>query len=905
MAIIQFNDVWEMFRIKFIIGGKACWENFWALKGINFEVEKGETLGIIGENGAGKSTILKLIAGMLTPDRGKIKVSGRVSGLLELGAGFQSELTGKENVYLSASLFGLNQAEIEKRYDDIIGFAGIGKFINAPVKYYSQGMFVRLAFAIAIHVDPEVLLIDDTLAVGDEYFQRKCIKKIFELKEQGKTIIFVTHDMGMLSRLCRRAIFIKEGRIVKDDTVDTVIPLYTQMIGTREGVGILEKKHLNLVFNNGRLFINWQDKLLTPNSGAYTTFIIANKWYNSLQADWEVKRDGENKLIATGKFYQLALTQVWNLELTDDYEIKWDIEMESEEPLEIQEGYTNVMLTNEYTDWFTNLEKGEFPLIDYKDKSWQAFLYGNIFRNCIGVKVNKTVNGKIPSLTLERSNNTSLTYAQVLNTDYLTNCRVLQYKALGFQNYSATQASRFIYFSGKIILDIPNIDDYLKHRDEEFILSNGKLRLIFDNGRTILCWNGINLTKANHIGTNIYANGRWFYSDTAHWEIKKEKKNKLIAKGTWRNLPVVQIWEIEIVEEIILLKISLEVNKETDIDEQHVRFICSEDYKYWFSDYGAGKFPDDFLEVEMDILQRCISYGTIGIQSQNNQLPPISLKFTEELSNFAKIFNTDFYNKARMLRIDKVESENNLRFLAGKYPCFKIEVSLNKDKRAYIDNSTVILQDKKLKFIFDKGKGRIFWDGIELTKKLGLYTSLRSQGRWYDSSSSAIWKIEEKNKDTIKATGKWLHLPIIQYWKIKLKEDRLIDFSVKMKVDKAIEADRLQTNLMLSERYSKWLTDNEKGTFPVFKESIDDDWDCIWSGQKDTKYVSAIKESVNNGYLPSIILSPTKLNSDWCLNVINSDIYHRGRVLQYLNNQTMKFLPQEYSYFNGSIIIED
>ncbi len=200
MVVVQFKDVWEMYRIKFVIAGKSRPENFWALKGINFEVQKGEVLGIIGENGAGKSTILKLIAGMLKPDRGEVSVSGRVAGLLELGSGFQPELTGMENIRLIAALFGLKASQIQDKYDDIIHFASLGKFIHAPVKCYSQGMFVRLAFAIAVHVDPDIFLIDDTLAVGDEYFQRKCLKKIFEIKNQAKTIIFVSHDMAMLSR---------------------------------------------------------------------------------------------------------------------------------------------------------------------------------------------------------------------------------------------------------------------------------------------------------------------------------------------------------------------------------------------------------------------------------------------------------------------------------------------------------------------------------------------------------------------------------------------------------------------------------------------------------------------------------------------------------------------------------
>jgi len=904
MDLIQFKDIWEMYRIKFIIDGKTSWENFWALKGVSFKVEKGETLGIIGENGAGKSTVLKLIMGMIKPDRGEVVVSGKVSGLLELCAGFQTELTGRENIYLNAGLFGLTQKQTQEKYKEIESFADIGKFINAPVKCYSQGMFVRLAFAIAIQVNPDILLIDDTLAVGDEYFQRKCVKRIFELKEQDKTIIFVTHDMNMLSRLCKRTIFLKDGRLIKDDLTDKVIPLYSQMIGTKEGVGILEKGPLNLVFNNGRFFLNWQDKLLAPSSGAYTSFLISDKWYSSIQADWEVKRERENKLLATGTFYQLALTQTWKLEITNDYEIKWDIEMDLQEPLEIQEGCTNIMLTNEYTSWFSTLEKGEFPPIDYKNKKWQALLNGNISMSCIGVDAKETPNGKIPNLIFQQSNSASGTYAQILNADYLTNCRILQHRTLGLQNYSATRANRLVYFSGKIILDPPDIKDYLNNLENESTLTNGKLRLTFDNGSCILNYNGIDLSKADHLSTSILVRERWYSSNLAYWDIKKEGKNKIVAYGNWFHLPLTQIWEVEIIgESSFSWKVSMQVNEELDIEQQHFYVTGCNDYTHWFSKYGEGKFPDTFLEVDSDILQRYIPEGLLGLKDQTTRLPSLSLRFSKELNNFAKIFNSDFCNKARILQIERVEPEQNIKFSPGQYKCFEIGVVLSKDKQAYRDDSVNILQNKKLKLVFDQGRGRIYCDGIELTKRLGLYTSLRSQGRWHDSATSAIWKIEERNKDTIKILGKWLYLPIIQFWEIVLKKDNLIEFKVRMKVEKEIEVDRLQTNLMVSEIYSQWVKDKEKHRFPVFKDDIDDDWDIIYSGQNGIKYIGVMESAEDKSRLPSIILCPEEFNADHRLNIVNSDVYHRGRVLQFVDANKKILPPADYLYFDGKIII--
>jgi hypothetical protein len=675
------------------------------------------------------------------------------------------------------------------------------------------------------------------------------------------------------------------------------------MIGEKQGIGILERRPLNLIFNNGRILLNWQNKVITPHSGAHTSFYIFSRWYSSLQADWQIRQEGENKIVATGTFYQLALTQIWRLEITDNYEIKWDIELDSEEPLEIQEGFINVMLTDEYEQWFTPLEKTKFPLIMEQDKNWQAFLDGNIFRRCIGAEAKKISENRLPSLVFEQLNVDTKAFAQILNTDYLTNCRVLQYKMQGLQNYSGTQANHLNYFSGRIMLDIPDIDNYLKNLNDEFVLSNGKLRLAFDNGRIILSYDGINLTKAGHIFTSIYANAKWHWSNLGHWEVKKEKDNKLSAKGRWRNLPIIQIWEIELINESSFLwKINMQVKDEVDIEQQYVYFLCAQDYKYWFSEYGRGNFPKEFLEIEMDMVQRCIPDGTIGLQNKDNQLPLLSLQFSKELNNFAKVINSDFYNKARILRIQKVESEKDIKFLAGEFPIFKIKAFLDKNKPICVEDSKNVLQKGKLKFIFDKGSGRIYWDDVELTKKLGLYTSLRSQGRWHDSSSSAIWKIEEKSDDTIQVFGKWLHLPMSQYWEIRLREDKLIEFSVKMKVDKEIEIDRLQANLMLSEMYSQWLAAEGKGFFPPFKIDIDDDWDCLWAAGKDSQYIGILQEKND---LPAVLFYPQEFISGWLLRIVNSDIYHRGRVLQYLKKEQETILTGEYTYSKGKIEIKD
>ena len=197
-------------------GGRSYHKDFYALQGITFSMHKGECVGIVGKNGSGKSTLLKILTGVLTPTEGSVHVQGRVSALLELGAGFNPEYTGYENIYLNGSIMGYSREEMQRKLPEIIEFADIGDFINQPVKIYSSGMFVRLAFAVAISVDPEILIIDEALAVGDVFFQLKCYKKIEDFKKQGKTILFVSHDQSSIIKYCDRAILLDKGRMVCD-----------------------------------------------------------------------------------------------------------------------------------------------------------------------------------------------------------------------------------------------------------------------------------------------------------------------------------------------------------------------------------------------------------------------------------------------------------------------------------------------------------------------------------------------------------------------------------------------------------------------------------------------------------------------------------------------------------------
>ena len=205
-------------------------EEIWALRDVSFEVQEGEVLGLIGHNGAGKSTVLKLLTRITSPTTGRAEIRGRVGSLLEVGTGFHPELTGRENVFLNGAVLGMRRREVQRKFDDIVEFSGIGRFLDTPVKRYSSGMYVRLAFSVAAHLEPEVLLVDEVLAVGDAEFQRRCLGRMEDIGESGRTVLFVSHNMQAMTQLCDRAILLDRGSIVADGPSSEVVAGYLQSV---------------------------------------------------------------------------------------------------------------------------------------------------------------------------------------------------------------------------------------------------------------------------------------------------------------------------------------------------------------------------------------------------------------------------------------------------------------------------------------------------------------------------------------------------------------------------------------------------------------------------------------------------------------------------------------------------
>ena len=270
---VTADGLWKNFRLyqernqflkaAILRGRRARYEEFWALKDVSFEVPTGTTFGVIGHNGSGKSTLLKTLTGILVPDQGSVKTMGRVSALLELGAGFHPELSGRENVFLNGAILGLKRKEIEKRFDDIIEFAGLEQFIDSPVKNYSSGMFVRLGFAVAANVEPDVLLIDEVLSVGDENFARKSAERIDQFRRDGRTIVFVSHGLDSVEQLCETVAWLDHGEIQMIGPAAEVISAYRgdshdavttpEEFGSRWGSGEIQIASVDLTDGDGQV----------------------------------------------------------------------------------------------------------------------------------------------------------------------------------------------------------------------------------------------------------------------------------------------------------------------------------------------------------------------------------------------------------------------------------------------------------------------------------------------------------------------------------------------------------------------------------------------------------------------------------------------------------------------------
>ncbi|MDD5119809.1 MAG: ABC transporter ATP-binding protein [Candidatus Omnitrophica bacterium] len=906
MIAIKFDNVWEKYRIKFINAGKVSWEEFWALEDISFQVESGQVLGIVGQNGAGKSTVLKLIAGMLIPDKGKVSLTGKVSTLMELGAGFNPELTGRENVIVNSKIYGLDEKLLDSRLPEIVEFAGLGRFIDAPIKYYSQGMYMRLAFALAIYVEPDILLIDDILAVGDEEARLRCLKKIFTLKEKGKTIILVSHDMDMIRKICDRVIFLKNGKVINIGEPDNIIPCYLDSLGDAKGIASLNKGPLRMAFNNGKLSFSYGNIMLTRGISIYMAALLADSglWLPSFNLEWVVRNMSEDALIVEGRNKEINISQLWSFDIGED-NLRCQVKVGGN----VKSLRTDLFLIQDYIGWSDLSRQENFGSFNHKS-SWQEVHTNNAELGLIGLRPaeDKT---SLPFLLFEFGENGR--FFKLFNTGYEQEARVIQVP-LAADTYSMTinffpQEDGFRASLNRIKAQLA-----LTHQAEAERLqlgqtiSSGRLRIFCDlGGKTIrIYFKDKEITYGNGLHAVFDTAEGQFIFKNSQWQVDKISDNEMILNLNCHILSLSQVWLLRCNNENSLnIQVKVRSDKEIFLREQFLKLELEDKYESWRTPYEEGvflieRYIDGIAPIRLKDSKTC----QVILSPSGNILPKLSFKSSGHKDDgILSLYKSKSVKDISVnLNFSRIIPNGQISLPAGDYLYFEGEILLNKDiveAEKNILSEQVKVKSKELKLVFDRGRGRIFWAQKELTRGLSLYTSLRHSGIWYDSYQ-ALWSINKSEDRYFEVYGAWPYIPVSQLWQVYI-EDNVLHWKVQLDVHQPVNLEIMQANLMLSCEYKNWQV--AAGQSPnIFPEEYTQDYDILpfrlWYG----KPAEAGLILIGNGVPQVKFLSQT---SDEAIRGIieNTDYLYHARLMQYQKTGTSKLPAGSYPYFDGIIKI--
>jgi ABC-type polysaccharide/polyol phosphate transport system ATPase subunit len=930
---VTFNNVSESYGVDFVINNRIMHEEILAVNKIGFIIKKGESVALLGANGAGKSTILKLIAGILKPDSGQIGIRGRVACLLDLGAGFDPNVTGRANIILLATLYGIPQDQIQAKIERIIEFSGIGKFIDAPLKCYSAGMYVRLAFSLAIHVDPDILLIDDCLVVGDESYQKRCIEKIFELKQEGKTVIFVTHDAHLAAMLANRGIFLKDGRILYDGSIEKAFVYYTQMVGDINGIAVLDKSDLSVIFNNGKLYLNWDNRPLSKSFGGYATMQTPGGEIFSKDMHWKIESQDAESLIAKGLNIDLGINQIWQIKLREEDCIDLCIDNRAADDSRFSLTKVNLMLNEKFDRWSTLDNEGIFPDKPSSLGGWQVLGSQKSNLDSSGVICAYQEMPDLessPNILLESDYDSAfkITRASITGLEQSAKVLSLGVTAAGIQNH----------FAGKIRVfrNKKELQGYMAFKQLQFIddctIQSGNTRLFFDEGRLRLFYNEFELTKSQCFLSQFYYKERWFSSSEAIWNFKKDGPRTLIIHVLWPDFKIRQTWQVSLLSDIdILWKINLEVEEDIDILSFRNALFLSDHYHEWFSTYEEGSFPQEFLwqDIILDNSKRKI----VGVKNAHFY-PGIVLDVSEDINNsLPSIQNTDVLLQSRGLYGFTIISDKGVSatFTKGCYEYFsgriKIYPSLksiedyiaanNKEKsdaelklhvdtiaaNTIQDGPTKIMVENVLGEKLDIGSIHIFYNELELTESFGLRTLFAVHNINKElNSDNARWQVNKISQNKISCCLRWHEVPrLSQIWDIVI-ERNIIKLSITLLSYENINIYNERTGIQLSKNYSQWSTLTEEGM--VSYDFIGKSKGTPIKNNKSKLFYA--KRYIQGGTLyPDIIF---KSQLDNVPEIASASLDKESGLGMYFlkvdQRECLNKTPGEYLYFKGEIILD-
>lgn len=691
MALIEVDNVTKIFtmrsgvRDKLIPRGWGRWRTptpaFEALKNIDLQVEPGESVGIIGRNGSGKSTLLKLIAGVTLPTRGEVTVRGRVASLLELGAGFHPMLTGRENVYLNAGLLGMRRAQVEEVFERIVDFSGIRDFIDQPVETYSSGMYVRLAFSVAVHTNPDIFLVDEVLSVGDEEFQRKCRRRIGELREQKKTIVFVSHDLGIVNSLCERVILLNRGEMIDRGSVQKTFEFYLRQIGQEQGIHTLHDGALETVLCDGRLSLFHGGQELSAPGGFSVTMESMGQIHHPTDADWKVTEKTDTGCHAIGRFSRLPVSLIYHL-AQEEGELRWDFAIECERDVSLPVISAGFFLNTAYTNWLYGDLSGVFPELLPSDTNWNVLVTSErtALEAAAAAETAEPFTPMVFRLT-QGAHDCRLWWA---NSDYVTNSRALLASVRLPERQAVYPKGQYSLFSVEIDTGVPR--SKLQHQlRSRRVIESGLVSARFEMGQIRISYEGREITDFLHLYTSMLVEHLWNDSHSLQWGAERSEGDAIVLVGESRRFPMRQEWHIQSVPGGIALRIWLDNSEALHVQEYHASVVLSREFDRWRTDHEEGVFPE--FDPQLQHWQHLNASYAPGhsIAALSSEGLSITIDVLEEAAHIPfrmTAINTMPSEHARVLQALCPSESGRLHFAPGRHLYFagivRVEKEINK-----------------------------------------------------------------------------------------------------------------------------------------------------------------------------------------------------------------------------------
>ncbi len=660
-------------------GGVRDWlagrrqEMFTALRDVSFSVEQGESLGIIGRNGSGKSTLLSILAGVTLPTSGTVEVRGRVASLLELGAGFHPVLTGRENVFLNAGLLGMRHAQTAAVFDDIVNFAGVGPFIDQPIETYSSGMFVRLGFSVAVHTNPDIFLVDEVLSVGDEEFQRKCRRKIGELREQGKTIVFVSHDLGIVNTLCQRVVLLSNGEMVQRGTAQKTISYYLRQVGSDRGMRVISRGSDEAILCDGRVSLYRNREEISAPNGLTMDISSLGQYHHSTSAEWTVESGDDHGCAARGRMTRLPLSLLWDMRLDGAGRFVWDISMECERGVTLNNIGVQLHIPHAYNRWLYGDFAGTFPDIQPSDTR-PAMIISPEMKSRTAAALAREDAGLPPLVVSMESALPNFTLAWH-NSEYLSFDRMLLCSGVFPEHENSFEPG--VHPLLRLVLDPTAAAGEVEGRVRSGqSVESGPLAARFEHGCLRLFHEGREVTSYLNVYASMLIEHLWNDSGSLQWGAPRETEGGICFTGESRRFPFRQHWEITARPEGVGLRIWLENREPLLVQEYHTSAVLLPGYEAWETDRENGSFPpfdpgaDRWLHAN-----RGYSTGR-RVRASGPDLPDVALAADGDCPPVRMTaINTTIHENARVLQALRPAETGRIHFEPGRHLYFSGVVS--------------------------------------------------------------------------------------------------------------------------------------------------------------------------------------------------------------------------------------